>query len=165
MLGEREFLCYNKNVKYDREGMIRVRKYFTYLLLFVAVVLAPIMAVKAEESNVAKIGEMEYATLEEAISKASANDTIVLLKDANMTVGQSIHKNLTLNLNGHNVTAPSKTFSVENATFTITGKGMVSEVTADYAPIYIKGSTDKNASNYTVVNIDENVTYRLEYAK
>ena len=55
-------------------------------------------------TNVAKIGDKEYATLQAAVDAAKNGDTIVLLKDITITSKQSISKQLTLDLNGKTLT-------------------------------------------------------------
>ena len=61
----------------------------------------PVPAVK----NVAKVGETEYATLEEAIAKAEAGQTVTLIEDVNTPeTTYVVSKNLTIDLNGKTVT-------------------------------------------------------------
>ena len=61
----------------------------------------PVPAVK----NVAKVGETEYATLEEAIAKAEAGQTVTLIADVNTPERTYVvSKNLTIDLNGKTVT-------------------------------------------------------------
>lgn len=55
--------------------------------------------------NVAKVGETEYATLEEAIAKAEAGQTVTLIADVNTPeTTYVVSKNLTIDLNGKTVT-------------------------------------------------------------
>ena len=61
----------------------------------------PVPAVK----NVAKVGDTEYATLEEAIAKAEAGQTVTLIADVNTPeTTYVVSKNLTIDLNGKTVT-------------------------------------------------------------
>ena len=61
----------------------------------------PVPAVK----NVAKVGDTEYATLEEAIAKAEASQTVTLIADVNTPeTTYVVSKNLTIDLNGKTVT-------------------------------------------------------------
>ena len=70
-----------------------------------SLVLALVMALSlcsvswATDPAVAKVGDQEYATLEEAIDAAKRNDTVTLLADTRENV--TIDKALTLDLNGH----------------------------------------------------------------
>lgn len=55
--------------------------------------------------NVAKVGETEYATLEEAIAKAEAGQTVTLIADVNTPeTTYVVSKDLTIDLNGKTVT-------------------------------------------------------------
>ena len=66
-------------------------------------------------TDVAKIGETKYATIEAAIDKATDTDTIVLLR--NVTENITINKSLTLDLAGFTLTGADE----ENAVVTIAG--------------------------------------------
>ena len=129
-------------------------------LLMVAVML-PVMAM-AEGTNVAKIGDREYATLEEAFTAVTTTDatTITLLNDAvvNNKIIISDGKNITLDLGGHNVTFSTlKTFFyVNNATFTVNGGGSIKEANAYFAPIMMTGGP-AGSENYSVVNVKNGV--------
>lgn len=129
-------------------------------LLMVAVML-PVMAM-AEGANVAKIGDTEYATLEEAFTAVTTTDatTITLLNDADVKnkIIISDKKNITLDLGGHNVTFSTlKTFFyVNNATFTVNGGGSIKEANAYFAPIMMTGGPTESA-NYTIVNVKNGV--------
>lgn len=55
--------------------------------------------------NVAKVGETEYATLEDAIAKAEAGQTVTLIADVNTPeTTYVVSKDLTIDLNGKTVT-------------------------------------------------------------
>lgn len=61
----------------------------------------PVPAVK----NVAKVGDTEYATLEDAIAKAEAGQTVTLIADVNTPeTTYVVSKDLTIDLNGKTVT-------------------------------------------------------------
>lgn len=130
-------------------------------LLMVAVML-PVMAM-AEGANVAKIGETEYATLEEAFTAVTTTDatTITLLDDADVKnkIIISDGKNITLDLGGHNVTISElgKYFYVKDATFTVNGGGSIKEAAAYLAPIIMKGGP-AGSENFTIVNVKNGVT-------
>ena len=72
----------------------------TFLCAIMVMVFMPTMAFAAE--NVAKIGDTEYVTLAEAVSKAKNGDTIELLADAEAS-GIKFEKSLTFNLNDHTI--------------------------------------------------------------
>ena len=64
--------------------------------------------VKADEINVAKIGDKEYATLEEAIKVVDTNEKIELLGNAILDIGR-VDKEITIVGNGYMVTVPTQT--------------------------------------------------------
>lgn len=66
------------------------------------VMLSGFSATVFAEGIVAKIGETEYETLQEAIN-AGADEIITLLADVTITGKTTIDKNITLDLNGHNI--------------------------------------------------------------
>ena len=68
--------------------------------------------VKADQINVAKIGDKEYATLDEAIQDAASGSVIELLSDTT-TVGMNLNKDITIQSNGE-----------EKYTITFTDKGI-----------------------------------------
>lgn len=55
---------------------------------------------EGETVNVAKIGDTEYATLQKAITAATADDTVVLTDNITLSSYPSISKKVTLDLNG-----------------------------------------------------------------
>ena len=58
--------------------------------------------------NVAKIGEVGYLTLDDAIAAAQPGDTITLFSDVTATEVIALNKSLIINGNGHNVTSSAK---------------------------------------------------------
>ena len=102
--------------------------YITLLILLFSLV----NNVFAESTYVAKIGEVQYESLESAISAAgTTNTTITLIDNINLNGKLSFPKgcNITLDLNGKNMTVPT----VENnygivvaGKLTIKGEGSVS---------------------------------------
>ena len=88
------------------------------------------------EPTVAKIGNTEYKSLNEAIGNAQNKDTIVL--EANVTEDVVIpqDKEVTIDLNGKTVTNKSEHTIHNNGTLTIVGSGVVNNVTHAKAAIY-----------------------------
>ncbi len=74
------------------------------------VAMLPVSVLGAEPGNVAKIGNTEYATLDEAIEAAGDGDTIELLGDAT-TQGINLHKDLTIQAAGGLASEPTITFT------------------------------------------------------
>lgn len=72
--------------------------------LIMVFVMAVPMTVSAD-TNVAKVGDTEYATLEAAVGAANAGDTVTLLTAASIDKNLTINKNITLNLAGNTLNA------------------------------------------------------------
>ena len=79
--------------------------------------------VKPNEGTVAMIGAREYATLPDAITTAKDGDTIKLLKDVTVTKPIEVTKSMTLDLNGHVLTAATaSTATVKNSAIWVTAE-------------------------------------------
>ena len=104
----------NKNPKSFLSKALAVA--LTVLMLVAASVL---VVGAAETVNVAKIGDTKYATLAEAISKATAGQTIELIADVNENV--TISKNLTIDGASFNYTGEiafkNQTVTIKNVNF------------------------------------------------
>lgn len=131
------------------------KKIIFCLLIFLGI--NPIL-VNASAGSLAKVGNNYYDTLEEAIANARSTDTITLISDVTLDDTLLINKTVNINLNGNDISAPSKVFEVEGGTLNITGKGTIKETEPNYGAIMIKGSTDSNDNQYSVVNVGPNVT-------
>ena len=111
-------------------------KFLAFLLSFAMLIsLVPataITAFAAETTNVAKIGDTEYATLTEAITAAAAGATITLIADVNENV--TISKKLTIDGAGKTYTG-TMTLKAKNTTFTLNNinfiEGYVSAAKSD----------------------------------
>ena len=138
----------------------------TIMALVMLLSLMP-MAVAEEgvtaENAVAQIGDQYYKTLEDAVLKVANGDTITLLKDVALDNGLKIgsvdseQKVLTLDLNGHSISAARSVIGVQNAKLTVTGPGKIYETSPYLGAIYIKGSNNAENKDYTVVNIGAGV--------
>lgn len=69
-----------------------------------------------------------------------------------------INKIINLNLNNHDITAPSKVFEVDGGTLSLSGKGTIKETEPNYGAIMVKGSIDPSDTNYSVVNVGKDIT-------
>ena len=79
--------------------------------------------VKPKEDTVAMIGAREYSTLPDAITAAKDGDTIKLLKDVTVTKPIEVTKSMTLDLNGHVLTAATaSTATVKNSAIWVTAE-------------------------------------------
>lgn len=139
----------------------------TIMALVMLLSLMP-MAVAEEgvtaENAVAQIGDQYYKTLEDAVLKVANGDTITLLRDValgnnGLKIGSagSEQKVLTLDLNGHSISAARSVIGVQNAKLTVTGPGKIYETSPYLGAIYIKGSNNAENKDYTVVNIGAGV--------
>lgn len=138
----------------------------TIMALVMLLSLMP-MAVAEEgvtaENAVAQIGDQYYKTLEDAVLKVANGDTITLLKDVALDNGLKIgsvdseQKVLTLDLNGHSISAARSVIGVQNSKLTVTGPGKIYETSPYLGAIYIKGSNNAENKDYTVVNIGAGV--------
>ena len=79
--------------------------------------------VKPKENTVAMIGAKEYPTLTAAINEANTGDTVKLLKDVTVTKPIEVTKSMTLDLNGHVLTAATaSTATVKNSAIWVTAE-------------------------------------------
>ena len=108
---------------------------------------------------VAIVGDTYYNTLSDAVAAAKDGATITLLKDVALDKGLNIgsvgseQKVLTLDLNGHSISATNRVIMVQNAKLTVTGPGKIYEASPYFGAINIKGSDSAGDEDYTVVNI------------
>ena len=116
------------------------------------------LSVNASIGSLVKIGNKYYDNLEDAIATAGPNDIISLISDVKLNETLDINKKVNINLNGNDITAPERLFLVQGGTLNITGKGTIKETKPNYGAIMIKGSTNPDDSDYSVVNIDKDVT-------
>lgn len=133
-------------------------------LIMVFVMAVPMTVSADAATKVAKIGDIEYATLEEAFTAASSTGgTITLLDNAencpHVIILES-GKKVTLDLNGHDVSfAKDKFIKITHGNLNITGKGTIYESEPDLGPIIMKGSA-ADVADYSVVTVGKDVTLR-----
>lgn len=94
--------------------------------------------VQEAETKVAKIGDVEYATLQEAIDAAKNGEEVVLLQDVKEHVIVSETSNVVLNLNGKTIdNDDSDASTIENlGTLTVKGEGKVLNTTSGNFVLY-----------------------------
>lgn len=104
---------------------------------------------------VAKVGGNEYATLEAAITAASAGDTVTLLSDVTLTETLTINKNLTLDVNGKTLTVQTGDdgIVVNNAELTLANSGSTGK--------YIFDCSASNGDGVYVYNTNANTISKL----
>ena len=97
-----------------------------------------------------------YLTLAAAVAAATDGDTVKLLADVALTATQDISKNLTIDLNGKNITATgTRALWVKSGTVEITGTGTISatgdSLNADSSVIRVgDGAANTNAAKLTI---------------
>ena len=133
------------------------RKFLSILLtLAMALTLLPTAAM-AEGEKVAKVGDVEYATLQEAINAATAGQTVKLVANAAEDIKIPADKDITLDLGNSTLTNKSgDTITVAlGATLTITGNsedenkvGTVDNVANGKADIVNNGTVILNGGWY-----------------
>lgn len=107
-------------------------------------------------------GEVEWHVADEANLKASlVNDVEKVIVESDIAMASSAAINngrtLAIDLNGHNISAPSKVFNIRNAKVDFTGQGKIYESANDqYGALVLAGSSE-DVADYTVVNVDEDV--------
>lgn len=111
--------------------------------------------------KVAEVGDVQYATLTEAINAATEGQTIKLLANStgNTTATISDGRKLTLNMNGFNAGfIKNNNISIYRGGLNIIGSGKLYEEEPYLAPVLLYGSNDSVANEYTTVTVGENVT-------
>ncbi len=135
-----------------------MKKLIFTILLFVCIALpSSVLA-----ANVVEIGTEGYETLPAAIADAEEGAIIKLLDNVTVPNATRIEKDLTINLNGFNISATEKTFEIQGATVNFTGEGMIYESTPNYSPIRVYGA-NTSQTDYTVITIGEDVTLKGFY--
>lgn len=114
--------------------------------------------VLASDGVSVKIGDNYYETLNLAIENAKDGDTITILSSITIEKPQLINKNITIDLNGNNISGKSYVFKVQNGTLNIKGKGKINELEPYFGAIVIKGSENSYDLEYSVVNVLKDVT-------
>ena len=103
---------------------------------------------KLGESNaVAKVGDTYYKTLADAVAAAN-NATVTLLKDVTANVTIPADKTITLDLNGMTLTNVDDHTILNNGNLTITGTGMVDNISHAKGALYNKGTVVINGGTF-----------------
>ena len=105
-------------------------------------------------NSVAKIGDVKFASVKDAVNYAQNNDIVTVTNDNEITSAVVINKNITLDLNGKDITAGENIYPVirvqDGANVTIAGNGSITNAT-DY--VFVLGSADEtSAGNLTIEN-------------
>lgn len=137
--------------------MQKTKKRFLSALLACAMLVSLFpFAAFAENGNVAKIGEREYATLQEAINEAASGAEIELIADTTENITVAADDNITLDLNGHKVTNTNTHTISNNGHLVIkddssasAATGTVDNITHGKAAIYNDGTLTIQGGMYT----------------
>ena len=100
-----------------------------------------------ETNAVAKVGDTYYKTLAEAVAAAD-NATVTLLKDVTANVTIPADKTITLDLNGMTLTNVDDHTILNNGNLTITGTGMVDNISHAKGALYNKGTVVINGGTF-----------------
>ncbi len=111
------------------------------------------------EYAVAQIGEVNYLTIAEALA---AGGEIKLLKDVEITTGLTVTKEVSIALNGHNITVPAMAegsaidmFLVDtNGKLTISGEGNVTNNNVVGYIVYAQGTGEVTLEGGTFYTVD-----------
>ena len=104
-----------------------------------------------------------YASLAEAIKSSQNGDVVTLIADAEMLNSLIIDggMQITIDLNNHDISAPSSVIKIVHANVTLTGTGTIYELNDnEYGAVLLYGAATDKGANYSVVTVDENVTLR-----
>ncbi|MDI9539869.1 MAG: hypothetical protein QM204_00115 [Bacillota bacterium] len=81
-----------------------MKKFILKILVFFAVLICCFPATISAEGNEAKVGDIEYATIQQALNAANDGDTVLLLKDVTSSEGIIINKSVILDGNSFTFT-------------------------------------------------------------
>jgi len=112
----------------------------------------------ASNATGAKIGDMYYDNLRDAIENAEENQTIKLLSNTQLEKGIVLTKNITIDLNGNTITSPTAVFEIQKGYLTLTGKGVIRETEPNYGVIRVIGSEIPTNEKYSAVKVGKDVT-------
>ncbi len=122
--------------------------------------------------SVARINDIYYKTLQDAVNAAQAGDTITLLADIELPAKLTItdDKTITLNFNGHNIDTTATKYIENNGNLTLTDSsaGEDSGITASRYGIYNKGTltigagAQINSGRYGVYQVGTDATTNLK---
>ena len=145
-----------------------MKRKFLSILLTLAMVLTLLptaaMAEAPAVTKVAKVGNVEYATLAEAVNAVQDGETVTLLADVTEleTISITGGKKVDLNLNEKNITFKADNyFFVDNGALNVTGKGNITSSHGNddeiWLPTIYAYGTNADTANYSVVTVGKDV--------
>ena len=84
---------------------MKKRIFSSFLSLVMILGLFPANLAFAEEVDVATVGDTPYKTLASAVEASDVENPVILINDAEISERISIDKEITIDLNGHNIFA------------------------------------------------------------
>jgi len=142
-----------------KRTFLRTLSFILTLMLVIAV--SAIGAFAAEEGtgagNAAKVGDVEYATVQEAIAAANENDTVYLLRDIDAAEIITVDKAITLNGNGKTITSTAArainvdcngTVTIENLTVVASGERAINVI--QKPATLVINNVNATAANYAI---------------
>ena len=122
------------------------------ILFFAMTIIASVLIVPnayAENSHVAKIGNVEYSTLQEAINAAKTGETVTLTSDTKEDITVAEGKDITLNLGTYTLTNKSDNTITNKGTLTVKGNGKVDNVTHGKGALVNNGKVTVLSGTFT----------------
>ena len=128
-------------------------------ILALVMALALTTAAWADEAKAAKVGDVEYDTLQEAVDAAAEGQTIVLLKDVDASSGVTVGKKVVLDMNGKKLyntvdiwdTSWSLISVQANGDLTITGNGTFAAKANDCYAVDVQAGGKVTIQNGTFI--------------
>lgn len=107
---------------------------------------------------------VEVGTAEEltaCLDWTSEETVCTLTGDINLSSTVQVSKAVELDLNGHTIALSGESeFLVYSGNMNVTGTGTINSEASDYAPFYVWGSKDLNASNFSTLTLGQNTTVK-----
>ena len=107
--------------------------------------------VTVKSDNAAEIGDIQYATLADAVAAATAGQTVTLLKNTAEDITIEAGKDIVLDLNGKTLTNKTEHTIYNQGTLTIVdgvGNGVVDNQSHGKAALYNKGTVNVNGGTF-----------------
>lgn len=128
------------------------------IFILLSMLLFPIITFADGIIIEAMIDKKAYEKLETAMLEAKDGDTIKVMRNVTLEDTLLVNKNVTIDLNEHNIEAPKNVMKISKGNLKVTGKGKIKEtVPAGYA-ISLVGSTIKEDEDYSSIEVGKDVT-------
>lgn len=132
--------------------MKKIKRLFIAAIVFMAVIV-PVKALALEFTEVKD--EKEF------VAAVDEGKNVKIAADFEITENVVIDKKMTIDLNGHTITfAYQKYIKLVGGNLEITGKGTMLEVEPYFAPVIIKGSENKDDTDYSTLTVGKDVTLK-----